>query len=123
MTKIVMVVSGVDHWTLTDGTKDPSGFWAEELVVPHQVFTKAGFEIVIAAPQGGNPPPIPQASGRTWQDRRRPNTLHTSRSWARNWTPPDRCRRSTSTTTTPSSSPVDMAPWRTWLMTPILDDC
>jgi putative intracellular protease/amidase len=55
MTNVLMVLSGVDHWTLTDGTKDPSGYWAEEFVVPHQVLTDAGFSVDIAAPIGGKP--------------------------------------------------------------------
>jgi putative intracellular protease/amidase len=55
MTSVLMVLSGVDHWTLTDGTKDPSGYWAEEFVVPHQVLTEAGFTVDIAAPTGGEP--------------------------------------------------------------------
>lgn len=61
MTKILMVLSGVDHWTLTDGTKDPSGYWAEEFVVPHQVLTAAGYEVVIATPLGGNPTADPRS--------------------------------------------------------------
>jgi putative intracellular protease/amidase len=55
MTSVLMVLSGVDHWTLTDGTKDPSGYWAEEFVIPHQVLTEAGFTVDIAAPTGGKP--------------------------------------------------------------------
>lgn len=61
MTKILMVLSGVDHWTLTDGSKDPSGYWAEEFVVPHQVLTNAGFSIDIAAPVGGKPHADPRS--------------------------------------------------------------
>ena len=34
MTKVLMVVSAADHWTLNDGTHHPTGFWAEELVTP-----------------------------------------------------------------------------------------
>lgn len=55
MTNVLMVLSGVDHWTLTDGTQDPSGYWAEEFVVPHQILTEAGFTVDIAAPSGGHP--------------------------------------------------------------------
>jgi putative intracellular protease/amidase len=55
MSKILMVLSGVDHWTQTDGAKDPSGYWAEEFVVPHRVLTDAGFTVDIAAPLGGTP--------------------------------------------------------------------
>jgi putative intracellular protease/amidase len=64
MSKVLMVLSGVDHWTLTDGTKDPSGYWAEEFVVPHQVLTGAGIEVDLAAPVGGKPTADP-ASLRT----------------------------------------------------------
>jgi putative intracellular protease/amidase len=55
MTKILMVLSGVDHWTQTDGSRDASGYWAEEFVVPHRVLTEAGFTVDIAAPVGGTP--------------------------------------------------------------------
>lgn len=50
MTKVLMVVSAADHWTLKDGTKHPTGFWAEELIAPYDVFSEAGFDITIATP-------------------------------------------------------------------------
>lgn len=52
MSKILFVVTGASHWTLSDGTKHPTGFWAEELVAPYNVFTKAGHEVVVATPSG-----------------------------------------------------------------------
>ncbi|MFJ8007463.1 type 1 glutamine amidotransferase domain-containing protein [Streptomyces fagopyri] len=55
MARILMVLSGVDHWTLNDGSKHPSGYWAEEFVVPHRIFSQAGFTVDIAAPTGGKP--------------------------------------------------------------------
>jgi putative intracellular protease/amidase len=61
MPKILMVLSGTDHWTLTDGTKDPSGYWAEEFAVPHRVLTEAGFTVDIAAPLGGTPTADPRS--------------------------------------------------------------
>lgn len=61
MARIVMVLSGVDYWTLADGTKDPSGYWAEEFVVPHRVFIEAGYDVTIAAPVGGNPTADPRS--------------------------------------------------------------
>lgn len=61
MPKILMVLSGVSHWTLNDGTLDPSGYWAEEFVVPHRTFAKAGFTVDIAAPAGGTPTADPQS--------------------------------------------------------------
>ncbi|HLI38510.1 MAG TPA: type 1 glutamine amidotransferase domain-containing protein, partial [Streptosporangiaceae bacterium] len=38
MARILLVLSGSDHWTLTDGTSHPTGYWAEEFVVPHRMF-------------------------------------------------------------------------------------
>lgn len=55
MTRVLFAVSGSDHWTLKDGTRHPCGFWPEELAVPHEVFSAAGFEITIATPQGATP--------------------------------------------------------------------
>ncbi|MEV8017540.1 type 1 glutamine amidotransferase domain-containing protein [Streptomyces sp. NPDC086554] len=61
MSKILFVMTGADHWTLADGSKHPTGFWAEELVAPYQAFTAAGHEIVVATP-GGVVPPLDQGS-------------------------------------------------------------
>ncbi len=55
MTHLLCAVSGSDHWTLADGTKHPTGFWPEELAVPHQMFTEAGFDITIATPGAVRP--------------------------------------------------------------------
>ncbi|MER6063156.1 type 1 glutamine amidotransferase domain-containing protein [Streptomyces sp. NPDC001792] len=52
MSKILFVMTGVDHWTLADGTKHPTGFWAEEAVAPYEAFKAAGHEIVVATPGG-----------------------------------------------------------------------
>ncbi|MFI6151772.1 type 1 glutamine amidotransferase domain-containing protein [Kitasatospora sp. NPDC051170] len=52
MSKILFVVTGADHWTLADGTKHPTGFWAEEAVAPYLAFKAAGHEIVVATPGG-----------------------------------------------------------------------
>ncbi|MFE0249398.1 type 1 glutamine amidotransferase domain-containing protein [Streptomyces sp. NPDC059010] len=61
MSKILFVLTGADHWTLADGTKHPTGFWAEEAVVPYEAFTAAGHEVVVATP-GGVVPPLDQGS-------------------------------------------------------------
>jgi putative intracellular protease/amidase len=50
-----MVVSASSVWTLRDGTKENTGFWAGELIHPHQAFRQAGYDIVIATPGGGAP--------------------------------------------------------------------
>lgn len=52
MSKILFVMTGVDFWTLADGTKHPTGFWAEEAVAPYRAFKAAGHEIVVATPGG-----------------------------------------------------------------------
>ncbi|MCM2417554.1 MULTISPECIES: type 1 glutamine amidotransferase domain-containing protein [unclassified Streptomyces] len=61
MAKILFVMTGADHWTLADGTKHPTGFWAEEAVAPYRAFTGAGHEIVIATP-GGVVPTVDRGS-------------------------------------------------------------
>ncbi|QIS06345.1 type 1 glutamine amidotransferase domain-containing protein [Nocardia brasiliensis] len=61
MAKILFVVTGADHWTLADGTLHPTGFWAEEFVVPYEAAKAAGHEIVVATP-GGLVPPVDKAS-------------------------------------------------------------
>lgn len=61
MSNILFVVTGSDHWTLKDGTRHPTGYWAEELVAPYRVFTGAGHEVVVATP-GGVRPVVDEAS-------------------------------------------------------------
>lgn len=61
MAKILFVMTGVDHWTLADGTRHPSGFWAEEAVAPYRTFTAAGHEVAVATP-GGVMPTVDLAS-------------------------------------------------------------
>lgn len=61
MTAVLMVLSAADHWTLKDGTEHPSGVWAEEFVVPYELFTDAGFDVTVATP-GGRTPTIDQLS-------------------------------------------------------------
>ncbi|OEJ37659.1 thiamine biosynthesis protein ThiJ [Streptomyces agglomeratus] len=61
MSNILFVVTGADHWTLADGTRHPTGFWAEEVVAPYEVFTGAGHEVVVATP-GGVVPTVDKAS-------------------------------------------------------------
>ncbi|MGW1375193.1 type 1 glutamine amidotransferase domain-containing protein [Streptomyces sp. NPDC002446] len=61
MSKILFVLTGAEHWTLADGTKHPTGFWAEEAVAPYEAFTAAGHEVVVATP-GGTVPTVDEAS-------------------------------------------------------------
>ncbi|MCU7824974.1 type 1 glutamine amidotransferase domain-containing protein [Kitasatospora sp. DSM 101779] len=55
MAKILFVMTGADHWTLADGSKHPTGYWAEEFLTPYRTFTAAGHEVVVATPGGVQP--------------------------------------------------------------------
>lgn len=55
MTSVLMVLSAAHHWTLKDGTLHPTGVWAEEFVVPYQLFLDAGFDVAVATPEGKQP--------------------------------------------------------------------
>ncbi|MEV6426857.1 type 1 glutamine amidotransferase domain-containing protein [Nocardia sp. NPDC051463] len=61
MSKILFVMTGVDYWTLADGTEHPTGYWAEEVVAPYTAFKAAGHEIVVATP-GGVAPTVDKGS-------------------------------------------------------------
>ncbi|WP_062991834.1 type 1 glutamine amidotransferase domain-containing protein [Nocardia anaemiae] len=61
MSKVLFVMTGVDYWTLADGTKHPTGYWAEEVVAPYKAIKAAGHEIVVATP-GGVVPTVDQGS-------------------------------------------------------------
>jgi putative intracellular protease/amidase len=61
MTKVLMVISAADRWTLNDGTVHPSGYWAEEVAVPYGLFSEAGWDITVATP-GGKAPTLDQLS-------------------------------------------------------------
>ena len=55
MKSILMVLTGAKTWTMKDGTAHPTGFWAEEFIAPHKVFTEAGLSITLATPGGVTP--------------------------------------------------------------------
>lgn len=61
MTKVLYVITASDRWTLNDGEVHPSGYWAEEVAVPHRVFTEAGWDITVATP-GGTVPTLDELS-------------------------------------------------------------
>lgn len=52
MAKILFVVTGASYWTLRDGHRHPTGYWAEEFVAPYTAFTEAGHEVTVATPGG-----------------------------------------------------------------------
>lgn len=55
MKKVLMVLTGATFWEFKDGTKHPTGFWAEEFVVPDRMFREAGLEVTIATPGAVTP--------------------------------------------------------------------
>lgn len=55
MPSVLFVLSASDRWTLKDGTRHETGFWAEEFVVPHDVFADAGWDVTVATPGGVAP--------------------------------------------------------------------
>jgi putative intracellular protease/amidase len=55
MNKILIVLSAAETWTRADGSKYPSGVWAEELVVMHERLAQAGCDIDLATPGGVAP--------------------------------------------------------------------
>ncbi len=57
--KVLMVLTSHDQLGAT-GRK--TGFWLEELAAPYYVFKDAGFEIVLASPNGGQPPLDPKSN-------------------------------------------------------------
>ncbi len=54
---ILFVMTGADSWTLNDGSKHKTGFWAEEAVVPLEVFREAGYAVTVATPRRRASPP------------------------------------------------------------------
>lgn len=56
MAKILFIMTGSDTWTLADGTAHPTGYWADEAVIPLEAFKDAGHEITVATPGGVRPP-------------------------------------------------------------------
>lgn len=61
MSSVLIVLTGARVWSQTDGSQHPTGFWAEEFVVPHRILTEAGVDVTIATP-GGLVPVADQAS-------------------------------------------------------------
>ena len=56
--KILLVLTS--HGQLGD-TGKKTGFWLEELAAPYYVFKDAGADLVLASPQGGQPPLDPKS--------------------------------------------------------------
>jgi putative intracellular protease/amidase len=52
MSKILCVLTGASYWTLKDGHRHPTGYWAEEFVRPYGVFIDAGHDVTVTTPHG-----------------------------------------------------------------------
>ncbi|MFD5570024.1 type 1 glutamine amidotransferase domain-containing protein [Streptomyces cadmiisoli] len=50
MAEILFVMTGASYWTLKDGHRHPTGYWAEEFVAPYSAFSDAGHNITVATP-------------------------------------------------------------------------
>ncbi|ACU73447.1 ThiJ/PfpI domain protein [Catenulispora acidiphila DSM 44928] len=59
--RVLFIVSAAHQLTMKDATLLTTGFWAEELLVPHQAFTQAGFDVKFATPAGLVPQPDPRS--------------------------------------------------------------
>ena len=55
MKTALMVLTGATTWTMKNGFPHPTGFWAEEFIVPHRKFTQAGLQVQVATPGGVRP--------------------------------------------------------------------
>ncbi|MER5528466.1 type 1 glutamine amidotransferase domain-containing protein [Streptomyces sp. NPDC002677] len=61
MGRILFVMTQADRLTLNDGTRHPTGFWAEEFAAPYRALTEARHEVVVATP-GGTAPTVDPVS-------------------------------------------------------------
>ncbi|THV33607.1 type 1 glutamine amidotransferase domain-containing protein [Glycomyces buryatensis] len=61
MSNILFIMTGANEWTLDDGSRHLTGFWAEEAAVPLEAFKNAGHTITVATP-GGVVPPVDAGS-------------------------------------------------------------
>ncbi|HEX8478717.1 MAG TPA: type 1 glutamine amidotransferase domain-containing protein [Telluria sp.] len=64
MKKVLMVLTSHDQ---LGNTGRKTGFWLEELAAPYYTFKDAGVEVVLASPQGGQPPLDPKSNEPSFQ--------------------------------------------------------
>jgi putative intracellular protease/amidase len=55
MTSVAIILTGSDTWVMKDGSRHPTGFWAEEFVKPHRAFVGAGLDVILSTPHGRTP--------------------------------------------------------------------
>ena len=59
--KILMILTSHALMGEAGKTKEPTGFWLEELTAPYYAFTDAGYDVTIGSIQGGMPPVDPNS--------------------------------------------------------------
>jgi putative intracellular protease/amidase len=59
---ILVIASSVDSITLKDGRKEHAGYYLNELVIPMQAALDAGYQMVLATPNGKKPVMDPQSA-------------------------------------------------------------
>lgn len=52
MAKLLFVMTGAACWTLKDGTRHATGYWAEEFTAPYKALTEVYHQVVVATPNG-----------------------------------------------------------------------
>ncbi|WP_066370564.1 type 1 glutamine amidotransferase domain-containing protein [Herbidospora mongoliensis] len=52
MARLIFMMPATAYWTLKDGTRHATGYWAEEFAAPYKTLTEAGHQIVVATPRG-----------------------------------------------------------------------
>jgi putative intracellular protease/amidase len=62
--KVLMVLTSHDQ---LGSTGEKTGFWLEEFAAPYYTFKDAGVEIVVASPDGGQPPLDPKSDSADFQ--------------------------------------------------------
>lgn len=55
---VLMLSTGADRMT----SGKPTGLWLEEFTVPYNAFVQAGFQVIVATPQGGPAPVDPRSN-------------------------------------------------------------
>jgi aldehyde dehydrogenase (NAD+) len=55
MTSVAIIMTGSDTWVMKDGSRHPTGFWAEEFIKPYKTFTAAGLDVTLSTPLGRTP--------------------------------------------------------------------
>jgi putative intracellular protease/amidase len=64
MTHIAYLMTSAREMILADGSRHPTGYFAEEAIKPYEAFVAAGLEVTVITPDGRSPHPDPY--GLSW---------------------------------------------------------